>query len=58
MSAASDDAWRVREMAAKVVARHQVDEALTTIAGLQGDQVARVRSAARRALSALTANRS
>jgi hypothetical protein len=58
ISAASDDAWRVREMAAKVVAHHQVDEALTTIADLQGDQVARVRSAARRALAALTANRS
>jgi hypothetical protein len=55
--AASDDAWRVREMAAKVVARHQVDEALSVMVSLQDDPLARVRSAARRALAALTASR-
>lgn len=55
--AAADDAWRVREMAAKVVARHQADEALSAMVVLQGDHVARVRSAARRALAALTASR-
>jgi HEAT repeat protein len=55
--AADDDAWRVREMAAKVVARHQADEALSAMVVLQSDHVARVRSAARRALAALTAIR-
>lgn len=49
-AALADDAWRVREMALKVVARHRLEDALTTIAGLQEDQVARVRAAASRAL--------
>jgi HEAT repeat protein len=54
--ATADDAWRVREMAAKVVARHRVDEALSAMAGLQDDRVPRVRSAAGRALAALAAS--
>jgi hypothetical protein len=53
--AAGDDAWRVREMAAKVVARHQIDAALSAMAGLQNDQVPRVRSAAGRAIASLAA---
>lgn len=52
--AAADEAWRVREMAAKVVARHKVDDALSAMADLQGDGVPRVRSAAGRAIAALT----
>ena len=56
--AATDDAWRVREMAAKVVARHRIDDALSAIADLQDDPVSRVRSAAGRALVALTADSS
>lgn len=53
-AATADDAWRVREMAAKVVARHRVDDALEAVAGLRGDQVPRVRAAADRALARLT----
>jgi HEAT repeat protein len=53
IQAATDDAWRVREMAAKVVARHRVDAALDAMADLQDDERPRVRSAARRAIAAL-----
>jgi hypothetical protein len=49
-----DDAWRVREMGAKVVARHQVDDALESVAVLVDDPVPRVRAAATRALVRLT----
>lgn len=52
--ATTDDAWRVREMAAKVVARYQIDDALEAIVDLQADEVPRVRSAAGRAVAALT----
>jgi hypothetical protein len=45
-----DDAWRVREMALKVVARHLVEDALSEVARLQDDPSARVRAAAGRAL--------
>jgi hypothetical protein len=51
--AMDDDAWRVREMAAKVAARHRVDAALEQLVRLQDDPVARVRSAADRALRLL-----
>ena len=49
-TALSDDAWRVREMALKVVARHKLDEALSMVVDLQEDPSARVRAAASRAL--------
>jgi hypothetical protein len=55
IQAAADDAWRVREMAAKVVARHRIDDALSAMADLQNDDTARVRSAAARAITALAA---
>ncbi|HEX3490129.1 MAG TPA: hypothetical protein VHU92_12320 [Streptosporangiaceae bacterium] len=58
VAATADDAWRVREMAAKVIARHRVDGALEAVAGLRGDQVPRVRAAADRALARLTVSRS
>lgn len=58
IQAATDDAWRVREMAAKVVARHRIDDALSVMADLQNDQVPRVRSAAGRAIAALTTSSS
>lgn len=45
-----DEAWRVREMALKVVARHRLEDALTGAADLQDDPNARVRAAASRAL--------
>jgi len=48
-----DEAWRVREMAAKVVARRHLDEALGLVADLQEDENARVRAAASRALATL-----
>ena len=50
LGALRDDAWRVREMALKVVARHQLDEAIEHAAALQDDPVPRVRSVAFRAL--------
>jgi hypothetical protein len=53
--ATADDAWRVREMAGKVVARHRVGDALDAVAGLRGDPVPRVRAAAERAVVILTA---
>jgi hypothetical protein len=55
--AAADDAWRVRELAAKVVARHRIDDALEVMAELRNDKVPRVRVAAERAVAALTASR-
>lgn len=48
--AMNDEAWRVREMALKVVARHKLEATLPTVVDLQHDPVARVRSAATRAL--------
>jgi len=55
--ATADDAWRVREMAAKVIARHRIGDALQAAAGLRADDVPRVRLAAERAVAALTASR-
>jgi len=55
--ATTDDAWRVREMAAKVIARYRVGDALPAVAGLRDDDVPRVRLAAGRAVAALTASR-
>ncbi|MGN6300470.1 MAG: HEAT repeat domain-containing protein [Angustibacter sp.] len=55
LAATVDDAWRVREMAAKVVARHEVGEALDRVVALRDDPVARVRAAAERAVVRLTA---
>lgn len=56
LAALGDDAWRVREMAVKVVARHRLGDAVPILAGLRDDPVARVRSAAARALERLTAS--
>jgi HEAT repeat protein len=55
LAALSDESWRVREMAAKVVARRQLGEALAAVAELRGDPVPRVRAAAARAAMILTA---
>lgn len=49
-----DPAWRVREMAAKIVARHLLGDALPIVAGLRDDPVPRVRAAADRAVVRLT----
>jgi hypothetical protein len=55
VEALDDEHWRVREMAAKVVARHKIDAALDLVAGLRDDPVPRVRAAAHRAVVLLTA---
>jgi hypothetical protein len=57
IAATADEAWRVREMALKVIARHEVGEAVGSVARLQDDPVERVREAAHRALVMLTAAR-
>jgi hypothetical protein len=54
--ALNDDAWRVREMALKVVARHRLEDTLLTVVDLQEDPAARVRAAASRALMRITAS--
>jgi hypothetical protein len=51
----ADESWRVREMSAKVVARHRLGEALEVVAGLRDDPVPRVRAAAARAVTLLAA---
>jgi hypothetical protein len=53
--ATHDEAWRVREMAAKVIAVHRVGAALDAVAALRTDPVERVRAAAARAVTLLTA---
>lgn len=52
----ADEAWRVREMAARVIARHRVGDALDVVAELRTDPVPRVRAAAARAVVILTAD--
>ena len=56
IQATTDDAWRVREMAAKVIARHRVGSAFAAVAELRSDPVHRVRAAAERAVVLLTAS--
>jgi hypothetical protein len=53
--ALGDGHWRVREMAAKVAARHRIDLAQPAVAQLLTDENERVRAAAARALRLLTA---
>lgn len=54
--ATNDDAWRVREMAGKVIAAHRVAGAFDAIEPLRADKVPRVRAAAVRAIVILTAD--
>src|SRR5690348_12879512 len=56
IQATTDNAWRVREMAAKVIARHRIGDAFTAVAELRNDQVPRVRAAAERVVVILTAS--
>jgi HEAT repeat protein len=51
----SDPAWRVREMAAKVAARHLLGDALPALERLRDDPVPRVRVAAERAATRIVA---
>lgn len=55
IDALGDESWRVREMAAKVVAAHQLGAALSAAATVQDDPVPRVRTAAYRAVQAVVA---
>jgi len=52
--ATKDESWRVREMAAKVIARHRLGDALGAVVELREDSVVRVRRAAERAVMVLT----
>jgi hypothetical protein len=56
VEATSDEAWRVREMAAKVTARHRIGDGLDAVIMLRDDPVPRVRAAAGRAIAVLTAS--
>lgn len=53
-AALADESWRVREMAAKVVAKRRIGDALSAVALLRTDPVPRVRVAAERAVRLLT----
>jgi hypothetical protein len=53
LKALCDDAWRVREMALKVVARHRLQTASHQVDELRSDPSARVRAAASRTSRAL-----
>ena len=55
VEATTDEHWRVREMAAKVVAAHQVGDALDAVAALRDDLVPRGRAAADRAVRMVSA---
>lgn len=55
LEALADEHWRVREMTAKVIARHRIGAALEAVAELRDDPVPRVRAAAHRAVVLLTA---
>ena len=53
--ALGDEHWRVREMALKVVARHEIGDAMPAVVELREDPVPRVRTAAVRTVTVLTA---
>lgn len=52
--ALEDPAWRVREMAAKVVIHHRVGGLVDAVSPLREDPIARVRAASERAVRTLT----
>jgi hypothetical protein len=49
-----DEHWRVREMSAKVVARHLLDDLFDDVSRCRDDEVPRVRAAASRAVARIT----
>jgi HEAT repeats len=53
VAALGHEAWRVREMSAKVCLRREIGEACDALALLAGDPVPRVRAAVARALGAI-----
>lgn len=56
LAATRDDSWRVRETAAKVIARHRLGDAIGAVAALEQDPVPRVRTAAHRAVTLVSGN--
>ena len=56
IAALEDEHWRVREMAAKVVARHLLGEAFEAVSEMSDDPVPRVVEAAARAVRVLIAS--
>lgn len=50
LDALGDESWRVREMALKVIARHEIDDPVGVVDQLTEDPIARVQTAAWRAL--------
>jgi len=54
LRALDDEAWRVRDMALKVVARQGIEEAVDQVGRLQDDSSARVRASAARAKKAIS----
>lgn len=57
IAATTDEAWRVREMAAKVVAHQHIGDGLQAVAKLRTDPVPRVRDAGERAVRVLAESR-
>jgi hypothetical protein len=53
IAATTHSAWRVREMSAKVIARHHVSDAIDAVVVLLDDENARVRAAASTAFRAV-----
>jgi hypothetical protein len=53
LESTTNDSWRVREMSAKVIARHRVKPAIDAVVTLLDDDNARVRAAANRAFHAI-----
>ncbi len=53
-AALADESWRVREMAAKVVGKRSIGDAMSAVAQLRADPVPRVRTAAERAVGLLS----
>jgi len=58
LAATTDESWRVREMAAEVIAARELDEGLEVLGPLSVDPITRVRAAAERARRRLTATAS
>jgi HEAT repeat protein len=53
-AALADESWRVREMAAKVIAKRSIGDAMSAVVQLRQDPVVRVRAAAERAVHQLS----
>jgi HEAT repeat protein len=53
VDALTDEAWRVREMAAKVAARRRINDAHHVLLTLRDDPSARVRASVARAIASI-----